>query len=116
MNATGISFIDQPELVDKRDSVANIFVKCKATVCGDKQRAMRWVYVAIKHNKTAARARAFLKTLHNACPIRITHILTDNGKQFTDRLFANRGRNPSGNHQFDQLCQELSRVKLHCRP
>lgn len=34
-------------------------------------------------------------------------MLTDNGKEFTDRLFASRERNPSGNHQFDQLCQEL---------
>ncbi|ABI58612.1 integrase, catalytic region [Nitrosomonas eutropha C91] len=70
-------------------------------------RATRWVYVAIKPNKTAASARAFLKALHNARPIRITRILTNNGKEFTDRLFASRERNPSGNHQFDQLCQEL---------
>ncbi|HRN08157.1 MAG TPA: integrase core domain-containing protein, partial [Ottowia sp.] len=33
--------------------------------------------------------------------------LTDNGKEFTDRLFASREREPSGNHEFDQLCQEL---------
>ena len=65
------------------------------------------MYVAIKPNKTAASARAFLKALRNACPIRITRILTNNGKEFTDRLFTSRERNPSGNHQFDQLCQEL---------
>ena len=28
-------------------------------------------------------------------------------KEFTDRLFASREREPSGNHEFDQLCQEL---------
>ena len=41
------------------------------------------------------------------CPIRITKILTDNGKEFTDRLFASRARAASGSHEFDQLCAEL---------
>jgi transposase InsO family protein len=70
-------------------------------------RATRWVFVQIKANKTAASARAFLNALHKACPIKITRLLTDNGKEFTDRLFANRERQPSGNHEFDQLCREL---------
>lgn len=51
-------------------------------------RATRWVFVQIKKTPTAASAEAFLKALHKACPIRITKILTDNGKEFTDRLFA----------------------------
>jgi hypothetical protein len=42
-----------------------------------------------------------------ACPIRIAKILTDNGKEFTDRLFASRARAPSGEHEFDLLCTEL---------
>ena len=70
-------------------------------------RATRWVFVQLKANKTAASAQAFLKALHKTCPIRITKLLTDNGKEFTDRLFASREREPSGNHEFDQLCQEL---------
>ena len=70
-------------------------------------RATRWVFVQLKANKTAASAQSFLKALHKACPIRITKLLTDNGKEFTDRLFASREREPSGNHEFDQLCQEL---------
>ena len=70
-------------------------------------RATRWVFTSIKTNKTAASARSFLKALHKACPIKITKLLTDNGKEFTDRLFASRERQPSGNHQFDQLCAEL---------
>ena len=64
-------------------------------------RATRWVFVQIKGNKTAASARAFLHALHKACPIQITRVLTDNGKEFTDRLFASRERQPSGNHEFD---------------
>ena len=70
-------------------------------------RATRWVFVAIKTNKSAASAKAFLKALHKACPIKINKLLTDNGKEFTDRLFASRERQPSGNHEFDQLCQAL---------
>jgi transposase InsO family protein len=70
-------------------------------------RATRWVFVQLKASKTAASVQAFLKALHKACPIRINKLLTDNGKEFTDRLFASRERQPSGNHEFDQLCQEL---------
>ena len=70
-------------------------------------RATRWVFVRIMPAKTAANARRFLRDLHRGCPIRIAKILTDNGKEFTDRLFASRARAASGNHEFDQLCTEL---------
>jgi len=70
-------------------------------------RATRWVFIAIKPRKTANAAKAFLKALHKACPFHISRILTDNGKEFTDRLFGNRKRKASGEHQFDQLCQAL---------
>jgi transposase InsO family protein len=69
-------------------------------------RATRWVFVQIK-KQDSCQCGPFLKALHKACPIKITKLLTDNGKEFTDRLFASRERAPSGNHEFDQLCQEL---------
>ncbi|CUH39483.1 Integrase core domain protein [Jannaschia seosinensis] len=34
-------------------------------------------------------------------------MLTDNGKEFTDRLFGLRRRPATGNHDFDRLCAEL---------
>ncbi len=34
--------------------------------------------------------------------------LTDNGSEFTDRLFGARARQPSGQHAFDRLCQALA--------
>ena len=40
---------------------------------------------------------------HKACPIRLNKLLTDNGKEFTDRLFASRERQPSGRHEFAQF-------------
>ena len=79
-------------------------------------RATRWVFVAIKNDKTAASARSFLQAFHKACPIRITKVLTDNGKEFTDRLFASRERQPSGEHEFDRLCKALDIEHRLTRP
>ena len=70
-------------------------------------RATRWVFIAIKRNKTAAAARSFLKALGAAAPFRIRTLLTDNGKEFTDRLFGSRARAQSGQHEFDALCEAL---------
>ena len=70
-------------------------------------RATRWVFVTIKANKSVTSAQTFLKALHKACPTKINKLLTDNGKEFTGRLFASREREPSSCHEFDRLCQEL---------
>jgi transposase InsO family protein len=71
-------------------------------------RATRWVFIQIKPNKTATAAKSFLMALHKVCPIKITRLLTDNGKEFTDRLFGDRERDASGAHEFDQLCEALN--------
>jgi transposase InsO family protein len=70
-------------------------------------RATRWVFIRVYNNKTAANARRFLRDLERACPIHIRTILTDNGKEFTDRLFGLRKRPATGAHAFDQLCADL---------
>jgi len=81
-------------------------------------RTTGWVDIAIHPNKSAALARAFLKALAKACPIKITRLLTENepqakfqrsynGKEFTDRLSGARDCQASGEHEFDQLCQAL---------
>jgi transposase/transposase InsO family protein len=70
-------------------------------------RATRWVFIRVFRAKTAANARRFLRDLERACPIRIRTILTDNGKEFTDRLFGLRKRAATGEHEFDKLCAEL---------
>jgi transposase InsO family protein len=36
----------------------------------------------------------------------ISRILTDNGKEFTDRFCPTGERKPTGNHLFDQECAE----------
>ena len=89
-------------------------------------RATRWVYIAIHPNKSAASARAFLKALAKACPIKITRLLTENepqakfqrsynGKEFTDRLFGARDCQASGEHEFDRLCQALGNLRATLR-
>jgi transposase InsO family protein len=70
-------------------------------------RATRWVLICVYNSKTAANARRFLRDLERACPMHIRTILTDNGKEFTDRLFGLRKRAQSGKHEFDRLCTEL---------
>ena len=47
------------------------------------------------------------RDLERGCPIRIRTILTDSGKEFTDRLFGLRKRAATGEHEFDTLCAAL---------
>ncbi|BCL77050.1 IS481 family transposase [Jeongeupia sp. HS-3] len=70
-------------------------------------RATRWVFVQIKPNKTAASAKAFLAALAKAIPFKLQILLTDNGSEFTDRLF-NKTKTASGEHEFDRLCTALN--------
>jgi transposase InsO family protein len=70
-------------------------------------RATRWVFIRVFPAKTAANARRFLHDLERACPLRIRTILTDNGREFTDRLFGLRKRAATGAHEFDTFCKAL---------
>ena len=49
----------------------------------------------------------FLQHMLEAVPYQVHTILTDNGKEFTDRLFGLRRRGRTGNHDFDRLCADL---------
>lgn len=67
-------------------------------------RATRWVYLEIRRDKTAKSAKAFLNKVIKAAPFKITKVLTDNGKEFTDRFSTAGERKPTGDHIFDQAC------------
>lgn len=71
-------------------------------------RATRWVYLERLPDKSAATASGFLQRHPEpnraACPAKIVKVLTDNGKEFTDRLEATGEREPTGQHPFDQTC------------
>ena len=70
-------------------------------------RATRWVYLRIYKDQSEASSTDFLRRLHQAAPMKITKLLTDNGSQFTDR-FTTRQRIPSGQHVFDKACRALN--------
>ena len=71
-------------------------------------RATRWVYLEVIDDKGAKTTAAFIQHLHEKCPVNIKIILTDNGKEFTDRFTANGEREPTGNHAFDKACAGLN--------
>ena len=68
-------------------------------------RASRWVYLEFYPDKTARSAVMFLEKLTRAAPFKIDIILTDNGKEFTDR-FSQPDYHASGNHIFDRSCRK----------
>jgi transposase InsO family protein len=74
------------------------------------------VFVQVKPTKTVRCAAAFLKALHTACPIHIRRVLTDNGKEFTDRFVTAGERAPTGQHVFDHLSEALGIEHRLTRP
>jgi hypothetical protein len=57
--------------------------------------------------KTAAIACLFLAELARVCAIKIHRIPTDKGKEYTDRLFVSRRREPTDGHEFEKLSRKL---------
>ena len=68
-------------------------------------RATRMVYVELRDTKTATDAREFLKGVSERFPFKIQKVLTDNGKEFTNKVFGQTSTNKI--HEFDGLCQSL---------
>ncbi len=68
-------------------------------------RATRLLYYKVYENKTAANAVSFLKECKEFFPFYLTHILTDNGLEFTDKWAREKGF-VSGNHKFDVECKD----------
>jgi len=68
-------------------------------------RATRLLYYKVYENKAAQNAVSFLKECKEYFPFYITHILTDNGLEFTDKWARGKGI-VSGNHKFDVECTE----------
>ncbi len=66
-------------------------------------RATRLMYFKVYTNKTANNAVDFLAQCKRYFPFYISHILTDNGAEFTDR-FSKRKNKASGNYEFDMAC------------
>ena len=67
-------------------------------------RATRGMYYKVYENKTAQNAVLFLQECKEFFPFYITHILTDNGLEFTDKYVGEERGKVSGNHLFDKEC------------
>ena len=78
-------------------------------------RATRWVFVRIYPEMETVSAMDFLERLHEAAPMRIDKVLTDNGAFFTDR-FQRKSRTPSGRHHFDVRCRAPTIEHRLCPP
>ncbi len=70
-------------------------------------RATRLLYYKVYENKSSNNAVEFLKVCKEFFPFYLTHILTDNGLEFTDKWARGKGI-VSGNHKFDVECKEDS--------
>ncbi len=71
-------------------------------------RMTKYIYIELYQHMTQNNAVLFLRNLQKDCVFKITHILTDNGIQFTYNLLAKHLRPKDGYpHPFDELCQAL---------
>lgn len=68
-------------------------------------RATRLMYFKVYENKTGRNAVEFLEECKTYFPFYISHVLTDNGAEFTDKFTCKKNK-ASGNHGFDKSCIE----------
>jgi transposase InsO family protein len=66
-------------------------------------RATRLMYYKVYQSKSADSTNDFLAECMTFFPFTISHILTDNGLEFTNR-FSRGAKEPTGNHRFDKAC------------
>ena len=70
-------------------------------------RATRTLYYKVYNAKTSANAESFMKECIAFFPFEITHVLTDNGLEFTNRLLKNKkGKDCAKPSKLDIVCQE----------
>ena len=71
-------------------------------------RMTKTIYIELHEHQAKGNAVLFLANLHKDCVFKISHILTDNGLQFTYNLLAKHLQPKDGKiHPFDELCQAL---------
>lgn len=68
--------------------------------------ASRWVCLGLRRSKSSNAATSFLNRVVAKASFKISKLLTDNDKAFTDRFSVAGERKPTGNHIFDKVCAE----------
>lgn len=77
-------------------------------------RATRTLFYKVYTAKSSKNAKAFLQECIEFFPIYITHTLTDNGLEFTNRLLkSKRGETCKKIGKFDQVCQ-MNNIDHRC--
>lgn len=80
-------------------------------------RATRLFYCKIYDNKTAQSTEGFFEKCKSFFPFTITHILTDNGLEFTNRLIkSKKGELSTKPSLLDLKCTENSILHRHTQP
>lgn len=80
-------------------------------------RATRTVYYKVYDAKTSKNAEAFMKECLEFFPFEITHVLTDNGLEFTNRLLKSKKGEPCRKmSKLDVVCQENNVEHRHTKP
>ena len=70
-------------------------------------RATRTLYYKVYDAKTAENAEAFMNECLDFFPFEITHVLTDNGLEFTNKLIkSKKGEFCKKDSKLDQVCKE----------
>lgn len=70
-------------------------------------RATRLLYYKIYDNKTAVNTKNFMEEVIDFLPFNITHILTDNGLEFTNRLLKSKKGEPCKKISLlDEICSK----------
>ena len=67
----------------------------------------RWVFIWIFRTKTTTNDRRFLLDLERVCPMCVRTVLSDNGKEFTGRLFGLNKATITRKHTFNARCAAL---------
>ena len=77
-------------------------------------RATRMLYYEFYDNKTAENTVGFMEKCRNFFPFNITHVLTDNGLEFTNsRLVSKKGVDCKKESRLDELCKK-SNITHRC--
>ena len=72
-------------------------------------RATRLIYYKVYKNKTTKNASDFLLLCKDFFPFYISHVLTDNGLEFTNKLIrSKKGKPCSMESQFDKVCNKFN--------
>jgi transposase-like protein len=106
---------ERDKKVFKTYDIGFVHIDITEVWCADKkhylfvgiERSTKYIYVELHENMTQAIAVSFLRNMQAECVFKITHVLTDNGAQFSYNCLVDNCKPKNKIHPFIALCQEL---------